>query len=143
MELDIERPIPTAINFRWKEFLYLKQWELYVHPTTVQAENIRKTAFIMERIRSIFGRPLTITSGLRPEQYNRKIKGAPNSAHVQGLACDFVVKDLEGIVGCEHARVLIKPYLDVWSFRMEDKADAGWIHIDLREPGKTGRFFKP
>lgn len=143
MQLDIEQPIPSAINFTWKEFLYLRQWDITVYPTRIQAENIRKTAYVMERIRSIFGRQIFITSGLRPEAYNKKIKGAVNSAHIQGLACDFFVKDIEGIVGCEHVRERIKPHLDAWGFRMENKPDADWVHIDLREPGKTGRFFLP
>lgn len=143
MEIDIERPIPTAINFRWKEFLYLKQWDLMVHPTEAQAANIRRLAAVMERVRSVFNCAIIVTSGLRPEIYNKKIKGAQDSAHIYGLACDFMVSQLDGVVGCEYARDQLKPHLDNWKIRMEDKPDANWIHIDLREPGKTGRFFKP
>lgn len=143
MEIDIERPMPGSIHFAWKEFLWLDKWSIHVHPTALQAENLKKMGSLMERVRSIFNRPITITSGLRPEIYNKKIKGAPGSAHIIGLACDFIVKDLEGVVGCEAVREQIKPFLDGWGFRMENKPDSNWVHVDLRPPGKSGRFFTP
>lgn len=142
MEIDLEKPIPGCTNFLWKEFLWLPKWGIYVYPDVMHLDNIRRTAAIMERVRSIFYKPIRITSGFRPQQYNRLIKGAKSSAHTLGLACDFIVDDCEGVVGCEYARQQILPFLDAWGIRLEDKAGSDWIHIDLFPPGKTGRFFK-
>lgn len=45
----------------------------------------------LEMIRDAVGFPLVITSGLRCESYNRKVGGAPQSAHKLGKAVDIRV----------------------------------------------------
>lgn len=45
----------------------------------------------LELLRAELGAPIRIESGYRTPKYNRKIGGAPNSLHIQGLAVDFAV----------------------------------------------------
>ena len=46
----------------------------------------------IQNIKSHYGRPMTITSGLRCEYGNRQVGGVPNSAHLKGKAVDFYMK---------------------------------------------------
>lgn len=45
-------------------------------------------------IRTYFGKPVTINSGYRTVDYNKKVGGVSNSQHVQGKAADIVVQDV-------------------------------------------------
>jgi uncharacterized protein YcbK (DUF882 family) len=48
-----------------------------------------------ERIRSLYGKPITVVSAYRTESHNRKIGGARHSQHLQGRALD--IKPPKGI----------------------------------------------
>ena len=53
-------------------------------------ENLRRTAMVMEDVRSALGsKSIYITSGYRCSKLNKAIGSKPTSAHVNGLACDF------------------------------------------------------
>jgi uncharacterized protein YcbK (DUF882 family) len=43
----------------------------------------------LEALRLEWGTPLTPTSGMRCEEWNRKVGGAPSSMHLKGRAADF------------------------------------------------------
>ncbi len=43
----------------------------------------------LEEIRARAGRPITVTSGYRPPDYNREVGGVSNSCHIDGLAADI------------------------------------------------------
>ncbi|HID30624.1 MAG TPA: peptidase M15 family protein [Desulfobacterales bacterium] len=49
----------------------------------------------LELIREILSSPVVITSGCRCASYNKKIGGAPNSAHTRGCAADIHTPDSE------------------------------------------------
>lgn len=51
---------------------------------------------MLEKIRAHFGGPIQITSGYRTPAYNKKVGGSTNSAHMDGRAADFKVKDKAG-----------------------------------------------
>jgi len=53
---------------------------------------------LIEKLDSIsrhFDKQVTITSGCRCDEHNRKIGGVPDSHHVQGTAADIVVKGVD------------------------------------------------
>ncbi len=134
--------VPFTKNFRWKEFLYLPQWDVYVFPNLVLYDNLIRIGIKLQEIRNDLQKPIKITSGLRPKLYNKKILGATRSQHMYGSALDFVVKDYEDVAGCNILRRHLEPKLEGLNIRMEDKADAAWLHIDnLQTSGK--RFFRP
>lgn len=54
--------------------------------------NVFKIAKQLEIIRTCLGQPITINSGYRPEEYNKKVGGAPASQHLTASAVDIVVK---------------------------------------------------
>lgn len=53
-------------------------------------DNLKKTAELLEQIRTLLGnRPILISSGYRCLALNTAIGSSPSSAHVQGQAADF------------------------------------------------------
>ena len=52
--------------------------------------NLIRTAELMERIRELLGVAIVITSGYRCPALNKAVGGAANSAHMEGLAADFI-----------------------------------------------------
>jgi uncharacterized protein YcbK (DUF882 family) len=49
----------------------------------------------MQQIRDAIKKPIEITSAFRSPQLNKEVDGAPNSWHMQFLACDFNIAGLE------------------------------------------------
>ena len=50
---------------------------------------------LLERIREHFGKPVTITSGIRCTSHNAAVDGASRSQHLYGTAADIKVKGVE------------------------------------------------
>lgn len=53
-------------------------------------ENLRWNAANLEAVRSLLGVPLHITSGYRCPALNTLVGSKPTSAHIHGLAADFI-----------------------------------------------------
>jgi uncharacterized protein YcbK (DUF882 family) len=140
-------------NFTVGEALYLPSYKVYHKPTDEEKANIVKHAASMELVREYLGtNPINITCWIRPlaincdnpmfngRNYNRLVGGAENSAHIQGLACDFTVSRIT----CDDVRHLLEDQLERLQLRMEKKPNANWVHLDSRQPvpGKS-RYFIP
>ena len=54
--------------------------------------NLQKLAIQLQVLRDFLGKPITVNSGYRSPEHNKKIGGVLNSQHVLGLAADIVVK---------------------------------------------------
>ncbi len=50
---------------------------------------------ILERFREYFNKPIKINSGCRCKIYNKSIGGASQSRHMEGIAADIAIKDVE------------------------------------------------
>lgn len=89
-------------------------------------------------LRMHYGQPMVVSSGYRPPSINKKVGGAPNSAHVQCQAVDF--KDPEGDL---KRYLLANQYLLVkYGLFMEDpNFTLGWVHLQTRSV--KSRVFKP
>ena len=58
-------------------------------PDAKALDAILETAQAMEAVRSLFGKPVTVTSWYRSKPVNEAVGGSPTSAHVSGRAVDF------------------------------------------------------
>ena len=64
---------------------------------------------ILQQIRYHFGKPITINSGYRTEDYNKsaKVGGSAYSQHLYGMAADIVVKGVSPAKVAEYAETLL------------------------------------
>lgn len=124
-------------NFRWRELLWLHEWEIYAYPAVEHYGNLLDLCRKLELIRKALSTPLTIVSGYRPAHYNEWIGGAKESQHCLGAAADFQSPKFSA----DFMRTRLKPMLDSFHIRMENAPNTNWVHIDLREPLLGGRFF--
>jgi zinc D-Ala-D-Ala carboxypeptidase len=108
-------------NFRWKELL-INQTEM---PLYSVLKNLFKIAIVLQNYRNLLldNSPIIITSGWRSEKYNKKIGGAKNSYHIQGMALDFVCTKLKP----EEVQKILNP---IHKGGMEFAPT--WTHIDIR-----------
>lgn len=60
---------------------------------------------ILEKIRSYYGKPITITSGQRCATFNRQVGGISNSAHRFGRAADIYIPGVTNTVAGRNAVV--------------------------------------
>ncbi|WP_422416639.1 D-Ala-D-Ala carboxypeptidase family metallohydrolase [Pseudomonas sp. GZD-222] len=58
-------------------------------PNADALANLRRLCAFLEQVRSLFDRPILVSSGYRSAELNRVIGGSRTSAHVQGLAVDI------------------------------------------------------
>lgn len=58
-------------------------------PSPVVQKNLKRVAETLEQVRTLVGKPISVSSGYRSPVVNRAVGGASNSAHVLGLAADI------------------------------------------------------
>lgn len=91
----------------------------------------------LEVIRAEFDSPITITSGYRTPQYNKKIKGARFSQHLTGRAADIVVR---GASADEvHTCVLLLHKAGRIHLGGLGKYE-NFVHVDVRPSGRLVRW---
>lgn len=130
-----KQPIDGSPYFKWSEALYLKQVNAYAIPSIAQATEIMKLCKALDRIRAHFNTPITITSWLRPDAYNKLIGGAQFSHHRTGAAVDFMVMGLSS----DFVRAELKKHPEITqglSF------ETGIVHCHIQNDGK-GIWFPP
>lgn len=64
------------------------------YPKAWYTERLKPLCRALEVLRKELDKPITISSGYRTEEYNKKIGGARKSQHVHGLAADITVKGI-------------------------------------------------
>lgn len=84
----------------------------------------------LQKIREHFNAPVSITSAYRTAEYNKKVGGAKNSYHVQGMAADITVT---GISNREVAKFAASFLLGVGLYNYT----GGFVHVDTR----TSKYF--
>lgn len=130
--------IPGSSYFTWAEALWLPRVSAFANPSIEQQMNIMKLATAMEPVRKHFNLPITVTSWLRPDAYNKMIGGASFSFHKSGLAIDFIIPGLT----IEHVKRELLNNKQLWPYRGELDTTT-WVHLDIGGTnwfnGMTGR----
>ncbi|MDY6979200.1 MAG: D-Ala-D-Ala carboxypeptidase family metallohydrolase [Pseudomonadota bacterium] len=86
---------------------------------------------VLQPLRDHLGRPITITSGYRPEEVNRLIGGSSNSQHIQCLAGDYVVPGMDTIDVCRAVIALKLPFDQLIN------EFGRWVHVSIAaNPGQ-------
>lgn len=103
------------------------------YPTWEVAKNLERLGEVMERIRNgLGGHSVTINSGYRSPPVNDAVGGADNSAHLYGLACDFVIPDFGTPLEVCKA---IEPHLKMLGVDQLIHEMDSWIHIGIAAEG--------
>jgi uncharacterized protein YcbK (DUF882 family) len=58
-------------------------------------DRLRPLCGLLEKIRAVTDKPITITSGYRSPAYNEKVDGSSNSQHIHGKAADFFMQGVD------------------------------------------------
>lgn len=80
---------------------------------------------MLEPIRDLVGKPITINSAYRNEWVNRLVGGQPNSQHKDGCAADITV---EGITPDELVKLIVGADLPYDQIILEFDS---WVHVSV------------
>ena len=91
--------------------------------------NIVELAKNLQVLRNAIGKTITITSGYRSSEHNKKIKGAKDSQHVKGTAADIQVKGMTP----KEVALIIEGLIESGKMKQGGIGIyASWIHYDIR-----------
>lgn len=95
------------------------------------------TAEMLERIRSVLGVPVIVTSGYRGMKVNVAVGGVTSSDHTQGHAADIVAPAYG--TPYEVARLLapLVSTLGIGQLILEGIKGKSWVHVSTRSPEKV------
>lgn len=80
---------------------------------------------VLEKIRTHFGVPVTVNSGVRCETHNKNVGGASKSQHLYGTAADIAVKGVAPTKVAEYAETLLPNTGGIGRYNT-------FTHIDVR-----------
>ena len=105
-------------------------------PSAGDIKNLENLSYeILEPVRAKFDKPVTITSGYRSLETNRKLGSSDSSQHTKGQAVDF---EIAGVTNIEIAYWLTNNVdFDqcILEFYRPNDGQAGWVHVSYNEKG--------
>ena len=96
-------------------------------PTGRYRQNVELLAVEMDKVREILGYPVLVSCGYRRSVVNTAVGGSDTSAHLFGLAADFVCPKFGSVI--EVARKLAASGLVFDQLIYERIGGKEWIHI--------------
>lgn len=122
----------------------LKDFNPHNYPITPDLQkNLEILTIRISRIEMVYGKPLTITSGLRSEEQQQSLisqgkSNATHSKHLLGQAAD--IGDTSGALydWCKANEKLLAE-IELW---MEER-QGGWQHFQIVPPKSGKRWFFP
>ncbi|OWY35310.1 D-Ala-D-Ala carboxypeptidase family metallohydrolase [Herbaspirillum aquaticum] len=99
-------------------------------PSPAIIKNLTRTAQLLERVRVLLGsKPILVSSGYRSPALNAAVGGSKTSAHMQGLAADFICPGFG-------TPLAICQRLDSLGVEFDQLIQEGaWVHIGLAAEG--------
>ena len=113
-----EGKLKVSSNFKVSEFACNDGSDvIFICPRLVE---------ILQKIRTHFGKPVTINSAYRTPTYNKKVGGATYSQHQYGTAADIVVKGVAPKDVATYVETLLPDTGGIGIY-------STFIHVDVRE----------
>jgi zinc D-Ala-D-Ala carboxypeptidase len=104
-------------------------------PSSTIVENLTRTAQTLEQVRTLLGaRPVQVSSGYRSPALNAAVGGAASSAHMTGLAADFICPGFGSPL--EICRKIAASNITFDQLIQEGT----WVHIGLAPAGQKPRL---
>lgn len=95
--------------------------------------NLYRTATMLEDVRALLGVPVIVSSGYRAPAVNAAAKGAADSAHLLGLAADFIAPAFGTPLDiCRRIQA-------AWQSFDQLIYEGGWVHLGLSPRGVAPR----
>lgn len=95
----------------------------------IQKDALRK----LQRLRHLYGKPLTINSAYRDPAHNKRVGGGVNSQHLKGTAFDIAIRNAD--MGEELERLAVEV-----GFSAVGRYNT-FIHVDNRPPKPNGKLY--
>lgn len=105
-------------------------------PTPKALEQLKRTARMLEGVRSVLGVPVIVSSGYRGPVVNRAVGGATSSDHLQGMAADVVAPKFGTPYDVAKALVPRLVELGIGQIIYEVSGNSRWVHLSTRVPDK-------
>lgn len=80
---------------------------------------------VLQRIRTHFGKPVTITSAYRTPTKNKSVSGTTYSQHLYGRAADIIVRDISPEKVSAYAETLLRNTGGIGTYKT-------FTHVDTR-----------
>lgn len=103
-------------------------------PTPEALRALQTTAEMLERIRTMLGRPIIVTSAYRSPAVNRAVGGATSSDHMAGQAADIVVPAFGTPHLVASALAPLVSVLGIGQLILEGVKGKQWVHVSTRTP---------
>lgn len=113
----------------WKNIKYFEKEEMACkcnkycngYPAPISATLMK----LADRVRSHFGQPMIISSGLRCKTHNKNVGGVSNSRHMAGTAMDFTVSG-------QNAKTILAYVQKQPEVRYAYAIDSLYVHMDVK-----------
>ncbi len=122
----------------------LEELNLHDYPTTPEIlHNLEDLLIKINLVRTAYGIPMTVTSGLRSDAQQQQLiaqgkSNAPKSHHLEGKAVDIL--DTDGALNqwCKDNTSVLES-AGLWC----EVRQGGWQHFQTVPPKSGNRFFNP
>lgn len=92
---------------------------------------------VLQPLRDQLEAPITITSGFRSLELNRKLGSQDSSQHITGMAVDIEIIGIDNKVLAEWIRDTLDFDQLILEFYDGVTPDSGWVHVSIKEFGKN------
>lgn len=115
-----------------------KAYELGIDnmPPAVIIANLKLVANKLEEVRSLFGKPIGVSSGYRCLTLNRAIGSSDTSQHISGCAADF---HIDGFTPGQIVERIIHSGIEFDQIIEEHLGGHSWVHISVPLENKKPR----
>jgi hypothetical protein len=134
--------VKTEIREEPKQMITLKELNPNNYTLTKEQEsNLNSLLDKLNQFRNAYGKPMTVTSGVRSEADQQRINpSAPKSNHLKGLACDF--SDSKGELR-EYVLANLELMKTLGLYFEDFRYTPNWLHCQCVSPASGKRIFVP
>lgn len=98
-------------------------------------DNLNLLGLLLQDIRDVIGKPMTISSGVRCPELNKAVGGTADSRHQKGLAADIQISGMKAQAVFDAIRKAKLPLLQ--KAIIEGVKSKEWVHVQARTATDT------
>ena len=105
--------------------------------TKEEAENLKELVNkVLDPLREMYGKPITVNSGYRCVKLNRAVGGVPTSQHVRGEAADITAGSPD-----ENRKLMELIRKNLTFDQCIDEKNGAWVHVSYKRIGLNRNQF--